>query len=275
MKKVSESFIMGAVALVFAILGYQTALLVHYSAVSSIVSHRDAPDTVYVHCPEGETVRVNSSHGPVTSAVRRKVPPRRAESFKFNPNTVSEEELVRLGFTAKQAASIVNYRNKGGRFRRKSDFAKSFVVSDSIYARLEKYIEIPLIDINKADSAAFDSLPGIGGWFAARMVEYRTRLGGYSFPEQLMEIYHFDEEKYNALKDLIFVGPGDGYDLWHYGEDSLRIHPYIGSARVARSIVFYRQNNPVSQWTVDALETAGVLNREQASKLKRCRIRNP
>ena len=75
----------------------------------------------------------------------------------------------------------MEYRNKGGKFRRKSDFARSFVVSDSIYKRLEPYIDIPLIDLNLADSAAFDSLPGIGGWFASKMLAYRKELGGYSY----------------------------------------------------------------------------------------------
>ena len=89
--------------------------------------------------------------------------PRTYESFRFNPNTVSVSDLCRLGFSLKQANSIDNYRKKGGRFKRKQDFAKSFVVADSVYRRLEKYIDIPLLDLNAADSAAFDELPGIGG----------------------------------------------------------------------------------------------------------------
>lgn len=104
------------------------------------------------------------------AAVAAAIVPRTYENFRFNPNVVSVNDLRRLGFSLKQAESIDNYRKKGGRFRRKEDFAKSYVVADSVYRRLEKYIDIPLLDINRADSAEFDALPGIGGYFAAKVV---------------------------------------------------------------------------------------------------------
>lgn len=320
MKKLSKSFVTGAVALVFAVLGYQTALLVHYSATARIIANRDCPDTVYVAlpvgqdpgagtggdgatgarsgassrvsaCPGASTVRgqdrrqgqgggrylrrSNAPHSAGAQRLRSSLPARRVESFPFDPNTVPAEDLVRLGFSPAQAQSICNYRSKGGRFRRKEDFARSYVVSDSIFRRLEPYISIPKIDINRADSAAFDSLPGIGGYFARKMVEYRARLHGYSYPEQLMDIYHFDREKYDALSDLITLSPADPYPLWSLPEDSLRLHPYIGSYAVARSIVFFRQHNSPDRWTTENLAAAGVLQSGQASKLGRCRIANP
>jgi len=199
--------------------------------------------------------------------------PRRVESFRFNPNTVSVEDLMRLGFTEKQASAIENYREKGGRFRRKGDFAKSFVVSDSVFKRLEPYIDIPKIDINRADSAAFDSLPGIGGWFAKQMVDYRQRLHGYSCTEQLMEIYHFDREKYDGLKDLIICCPAEPYPFWSLPADSLRLHPHVRSWQTARAIVFYREHNPPDKWTPDGLLSAGIITEEQAQNLNRCKLK--
>ena len=44
----SESFITGVIALVFLIVGYQTALMIHNAAVVKITADRDVPDTVYV-----------------------------------------------------------------------------------------------------------------------------------------------------------------------------------------------------------------------------------
>lgn len=219
-------------------------------------------------------VRRNSSHSREVEKVR--AGSRIVESFPFDPNTVSVGDLQRLGFSEAQAVSIDNYRQKGGRFRRKSDFAKSYVVSDSVYRRLEKFIEIPKVDINKADSAAFDSLPGIGGWFASEMVKYRRRLGGYSYPEQLMDIYHFDREKYDVLSDLIICSaPDRSFDLWTLPVDSLKNHPYVRSWQTARSIVFYREHNDISEWTVGGLAAAGVLSEENAAKLRRCVITPP
>ena len=197
------------------------------------------------------------------------------ESFRFDPNTVSVDELCRLGFSPKQAQSIENYRNKGGRFRRREDFAKSFVVSDSIYKRLEQYIDIPLTDLNLADSAAFDALPGIGGWFASEIIRHRNALGGFSYKEQLMDIYRFDQEKYDALSDLVEVDPEHvtPYLLWELPADSLVRHPYIRSYETARAIVLYRDNNPPENCTVEGLAEAGIISSDAARQLSRCFIK--
>ena len=198
---------------------------------------------------------------------------RRVENFRFNPNTVSVEELVRLGFTLKQAQSIDAYRQKGGRFRRKSDFAKSYVVSDSLFRRLEPYIDIPLLDLNLADSAAFDALPGIGGYFARQMVLHRKRLGGsYSDKRQLLEIYHFTQEKMDKIADLIQIDSASmrPYPLWELPVDSLRKHPAIGNYATARSLVFYREHNPLSLWTLQGLLDAAVITPEQYTRLSLC-----
>lgn len=297
----SRSAMVGVVAFVFLVIGYQTALFVHSAAVAKIVANRDEPDTVFVYEEAGggsfavaqddrwdaqddrrdaqddrgeqkgdrRVVRKAGHHTARAEIMRERVP-RKVESFRFDPNTVSKEDLRRLGFSEKQAQSIVNYREKGGRFRRKSDFAKSFVVSDSIYKRLEPYISIPKTDLNQADSAAFDALPGIGGWFASKMVAYRRELGGYSSKEQLMEIYRFDREKFDGLKDLVTVRQPYRYPLWQLPADSLRRHPYIRNYETARAIVLFRDNNPPEKWTIDNLSAAGIITREQSELLRVC-----
>jgi len=217
-------------------------------------------------------IRHNADHSELARKTWSKAP-RKVESFRFDPNTVSLEDLQRLGFSEKQAQSIINYREKGGRFRRKSDFAKSFVVADSVYKRLEPYISIPKLDINKADSAAFDALPGIGGYFARKMVEYRQQLGGYSCKEQLLEIYHFDEERYNGLKDLITCSAIDPYPFWEADAETIKNHPHIRSWQTAKAIVLYRDNNPRDLWTIDGLLSAGILTPDQATKLNRCKLK--
>lgn len=312
-RKLSPSFVTGAIALAFLAVGYQTALFVHRAAALKILSDETVPDTVYVAVDEafaasGQAVvsevpvsgktdvpRLLGKSGASKNA-RQRVPdkntviarkqgvrpeaaaavaaiaPRTYENFRFNPNVVSVNDLRRLGFSLKQAESIDNYRKKGGKFRRKEDFAKSYVVADSVYRRLEKYIDIPLLDINRADSAEFDALPGIGGYFAAKMVEYRSRLGGYSCKEQLMEIYHLDNDKYSRFSDLITVGESRPFRLWTMPADSLKLHPYIRNWKTANAIVLYRNNNPRELWTVEGLRNAGILDDAAAARLSRCRI---
>ena len=281
--KLSASFIMG-----------QTALFVHRATQLHILAAKEAPDTVYVverwvdtadaASPESGAEghhngivryeqRRNASHSRPVQRVREQAEPRRYESFRFNPNTATVEELKRLGFSQKQAEAIDHYRGKGGRFRRKEDFAKSFVVADSVYRRLEAFIDIPLIDLNRADSAAFDSLPGIGGYFAAKMVSYREELGGYSYPEQMMDLWHFDREKFDALKDLITLTPPRPYPLWTLPEEELKKHPYIRDA--AHGVVLFRENHPREQLSVEGLGKAGVLPSEDAVRLAKCLIEQP
>lgn len=306
--RLSSAFKVGAIALVFLIIGYQIALFVRQAAVDAVVAHRDAPDTVYIVAPPvaagavsavgvadassggvssgmgskaQDTVRRNAQHSrravemaasggaADASGNRQERQKRKVESFAFDPNTVSVEDLQRLGFSTKQAQSIDSYRNKGGRFRRKSDFARSYVVADSVYERLEPFIDIPLLDINVADSAAFETLPGIGPYFAAKMVEYRERLHGYSYPEQLMDIWRFDREKYDALSDLITVGECAPYPLWSLPEDSLALHPYIGRY-AAHGVVLYIQNTPPNERSV--MDLKDVLKPGMAEKLSGCRL---
>ena len=286
-KTLKSSFTTGAIALVFLIIGFETALFIHKAAVTRLVADRDHPDTVDVVerirptaepmaepepvDEEKDTVyyRKPADRSPDAVRIREKASPRRVESFRFNPNTVSLEDLMRLGFSEKQAQSILNYRAKGGRYRRPADFAKSFVVADSVFDRLEPYIDIPRIDLNKADRAAFETLPGIGPYFASKMVSYRTSLGGYSHPEQLLDIYHFDREKYDALKDLISCSPPEPYPLWTLSERDLARHPYI-SRDEAHSIVLYRTHQPQEAWTLEGMHKAGILSEEHYARLARC-----
>ena len=288
-KKPSSSFTTGAIALVFLIIGFEVALFIHKAAVTRLIADRDHPDTVYVvERPKPRTdasvdddeemetllVRKPSEHSPEAVRVREKAARRPVETFRFNPNTATQEDLMRLGFSEKQAQSILNYRAKGGRFRRPSDFAKSYVVADSVFDRLAPYIDIPRIDINRADSAAFETLPGIGPYFASKMVSYRTSLRGYSTPEQLMDIYHFDREKYDGLKDLISCSKPEPYPLWTLSETDLARHPYI-SKDEAHSIVLYRTHQPRETWTLEGLKKAGVLSEEHHRQLSDCVLENP
>ena len=69
--------------------------------------------------------------------------------FTFDPNTIDSVALTRLGFSPKQARTILNYRRKGGKFHTKENFGKSFAVSEQMYARL-----FPYIDIRRGDTRA-------------------------------------------------------------------------------------------------------------------------
>ena len=92
----------------------------------------------------GETVAgpVDGRTKDKTSGERSSVPVG-SRTFPFNPNTITEESLQLLGFSQRQAASIIKYRTKGGKFRVKRDFARMYVVDSAKYAALEPFILLP------------------------------------------------------------------------------------------------------------------------------------
>lgn len=65
------------------------------------------------------------------------------ELFVFNPNTATKEEFIKLGLSEKVAYSILNYREKGGQFRIKSDFSKIYTLQPADFERLLPYIDLP------------------------------------------------------------------------------------------------------------------------------------
>ena len=85
----SQSFIMGIISMVFLVIGYQTALFLHHSAVARIQATRDHPDTVYVYrdIPDDKSYpdtsatahveRKVSAHSSQVTSVRKKIPLKR------------------------------------------------------------------------------------------------------------------------------------------------------------------------------------------------------
>ena len=274
------------VALIFWVLGFQLAVFVikvverpvpaepestappadSSSAVSSVPASQ--PPAMPSRSKYGGYERPAKSNAGSRKPTEK--PRRTVESFAFDPNTVSLADLQRLGLSERQAESIENYRSKGGRFRSKADFQKMYVVSDTLFARLEPYIEIPKIELNAADSTALVSLRGIGPWYARKILEYRDRLGGFVAREQLLEIDGIDRERFDGFADDITVDPSRirRLDLWHASDSLLSRHPYLGP-KGARSIVRYRELYDSTRWTLPDLASERVLSQENIEKLKK------
>lgn len=68
------------------------------------------------------------------------------KNFNFDPNTASVEQFESLGLPKFIAERIEKYRSKGGKFRKKEDFAKIYGILPDTYERLEPYITLPSAD---------------------------------------------------------------------------------------------------------------------------------
>jgi len=63
-----------------------------------------------------------------------------------------------------------------------------------------------LTDINIAEVADFDALPGIGKVTAVRIVDYRNNNGPFTVKEDLMKTPRFTKKQFDKIKDYITVG---------------------------------------------------------------------
>lgn len=184
--------------------------------------------------------------------------------FDFNPNTVTKKELSELGFSGKVANTIINYRAKGGIFRKKSDLLRVYGLDSTFYMNIESYITIPAdtiiikrkepdienrtvekkvasIEINSADSAEWTMLPGIGPVFAKRICSYRKSLGGFVTVNQLKEVYNFSEETYNNIYKRLTIDASNVITININFADitELKQHPYC-NFETAKKITDYR-----------------------------------
>jgi competence protein ComEA len=63
------------------------------------------------------------------------------------------------------------------------------------------------VDLNQADAAGLDALPGIGPVIAGRILERRARQGPFRTPEDLLAVRGIGPAVFARLRDRVRVGP--------------------------------------------------------------------
>ena len=66
------------------------------------------------------------------------------------------------------------------------------------------------VELNSADKAALESLPGIGPRTAELIIEYRAENGGFEKVEDLMNVRGIGERTFLRLRELVRVDAGAG-----------------------------------------------------------------
>jgi len=183
----------------------------------------------------------------------------------FDPNEASADELALLGFSSSLSRRIVNYREKGGRFRTKSDLLKIYGMDSSLYQQLFSFIDIPVkkhesgkidlppkrllpsnvistFDLNQADTSQLKKVYGIGEKLSLRIIKYRDALGGFVRMDQVLEVYGLDSAVVSRLVNAAYVETGflpQKLNINLADEHQLAAHPYFRRT-TAKAIVAYR-----------------------------------
>lgn len=205
--------------------------------------------------------------------------------FKFDPNQIDLRQWQALGLSAKQAQSIINYRNKGGKFYKPTDLQKMYTITPQKFQELAPYITIEnnnetggysktnypektpyvkresvIIELNTADTLQLDEIKGVGAAFARRIANYRNKLGGFYKKEQLLEVYGLDSIKYNEIKDQVKINPTliTKININTAEFDQLKNHPYLKYKQINAIINYRKQHGKYN--SVDDLKKVVILD---------------
>ena len=164
----------------------------------------------------------------------------------FDPNTLTAEGWEARGVPHFVAGRIVNYGQKAGGFRAKSQVQRIYGLPDSVYQRLAPFMQLPEalpgrggadyaanrpafggagasapgrfarkpahlqpFDLNLADTTQLMQIKGIGRGRAKWIVKHRNELGGYLAENQLEEVFVLRDapDLVDSLRKYTFVAP--------------------------------------------------------------------
>ena len=132
------------------------------------------------------------------------------------------------------------------------------------YTKPEK--KIVVININEGDTAAFIALPGIGSKLAARIVNFRDKLGGFYSVDQVGETYGLPDSTFQKIKaSLQLNGTVRKLNVNTATKDELKVHPYI-KWNLANAIVEYRNQHGVFK-SLDDLKNIAIIDQATFDKI--------
>ncbi len=144
--------------------------------------------------------------------------------YPFNPNFITDFKGYKLGMSSEEIDRLLDYRKQNKWINSKEDFQKVTKVSDSFLDQISSYFKFPdwitnpkpkysdwrkgfkektfdqKIDLNIATQLQLEEINGIGKSFSKRIVDYRSKLVGFSDDIQLYEVYGLD---YQVVKRVL------------------------------------------------------------------------
>ena len=171
----------------------------------------------------------------------------KAPDSKFNPNTYTLSDWIKLGLSAKQSVVVLKFTSRG--IYSEEDLKRIFVIPEVLFELIRDSVVYPerfqntpnqesfkkqvkhivQVNLNTADTTEFMKIYGIGAFYAKQIIRYREKLGGYFTKEQLLEVWKMTLEAYDKIKDHVFISEKDvkRININSVTIEELKVHPYL------------------------------------------------
>jgi len=151
-------------------------------------------------------------------------PPKK--TFNYNPNFITEEKGYQLGLSLDEISRLHVFRAKGKYVNSVDEFQRITQVPDSILNTIKQDFRFPNFkaqkkkteiasvsskvvivkkDLNSVSEDELKEISGIGNTLAARIIKFRTALGGFLIEDQLYDVYGLKSEVVNRIKEKYSV----------------------------------------------------------------------
>ena len=219
----------------------------------------------------------------------------------FDPNICDSSDLADFGLKVWQIKTFLKYRKAGARFYNRQDLMRVYSFSekdvdrmmpyavfpqderllrkaeaeqkrqwrDSVYNALvasypQKLKEGEWVELDRGDTSELKKIPGIGSYYASKIVRYSERLGGFASVEQLKEIEGLPTDvckwvRLNHIKiKRLNINTADFKTLIR--------HPYLNYEQV--KAIFNHRNKYGSLTSLKQLSTETAFTAEDLKKLE-------
>ncbi len=170
-------------------------------------------------------------HNQIDSLKAIEIENRKPKVYPFNPNYITDYKGEQLGMSLKEIDRLLAFREKNKFINSKKEFQQITKISDSLLNKIAPYFKFPdwvvkrnqqnskrgiissevekyrynnsykkkaiklsTTDINKATAEDLQTISGIGPTFSQRIIKYRSKLQGFSFENQLNEVWGLEKE---------------------------------------------------------------------------------